>query len=54
MGMQIQVIEYARNVLGWKTAHSTECVPDTDYPVISLLEQQEMVINPWWYYAFGS
>ncbi len=45
MGMQIQVIEYARNVLGWKAAHSTECAPDTEYPVISLLEQQEGVVN---------
>lgn len=40
LGMQIMVIEYARNVLGWSTADSTEFRPETSYPVISLLEEQ--------------
>ncbi len=39
-GMQLSVIEFARNVLGWKTANSTEIDPATDYPVIDLLPEQ--------------
>ena len=40
LGMQIMVIEYARNVLKFKTANSTEFASDTEFPVISLLEEQ--------------
>ena len=40
LGMQCAVIEFARNVLGWKEANSTEFNPMTEYPVISLLEEQ--------------
>lgn len=40
LGMQCAVIEFARNVLGYKDAHSTEFVPNTKNPVISLLEEQ--------------
>lgn len=40
LGMQIMVIEYARNVLGYKDADSTEFRPETSHPVISLLEEQ--------------
>lgn len=40
LGMQIIVIEYARNVLGWKDAHSTEINPDTTHPVIDLMPDQ--------------
>ncbi len=40
LGMQIMVIEYARNVLNFKNANSTEFLPDAEYPVISLLEEQ--------------
>ncbi len=40
LGMQIMVIEFARNVLKLKDANSTEFDPKTDYPVISLLEEQ--------------
>ncbi|NBU98713.1 MAG: CTP synthase [Spirochaetia bacterium] len=40
LGMQCAVIEFARNVLGLKDAHSTEFVPNTKNPVISLLEEQ--------------
>ncbi len=39
-GMQMAAIEFARNVLGWKDAHSTELDPDTPYPVIDLLPEQ--------------
>ena len=40
LGMQIMVIEYARNILGYEAANSTEFSHDTQYPVISLLEEQ--------------
>jgi CTP synthase len=40
LGMQCAVIEFARNVLGFKDAHSTEFSPNTKNPVISLLEEQ--------------
>lgn len=33
-GMQLACVEYARNVLGWKDANSTELDSDTKYPVI--------------------
>lgn len=40
LGMQIMVIEYARNVLGWTDAHSTEMNPATSHPVIDLMPDQ--------------
>jgi CTP synthase len=43
LGMQIIVIEYARNVLGLKTAHSTEFDPATSDPVIHLMDAQKAV-----------
>ncbi len=43
LGMQIMVIEYARNVLGFTNANSKEFDPDTEYPVVNLLEEQEYV-----------
>ncbi|MBT4164815.1 MAG: CTP synthase [Porticoccaceae bacterium] len=39
LGMQIAVIEYARNVCGLDGANSTEFDPDTKYPVIGLIEE---------------
>ena len=45
LGMQIMVIEWARNVLGWKDADSTEFKPEAGHPVISLLEEQVEVKN---------
>jgi CTP synthase len=44
LGMQILVIEYARNVLGLKDAHSTEMNPQTSAPVIDLMPDQTGVI----------
>ena len=38
LGMQCAVIEFARNVLNWAGANSTEYDKDTPYPVICLLE----------------
>lgn len=43
LGMQIMVIEFARNVLEWKEANSTEFESRTPYPVICLMEEQEGV-----------
>ncbi|HSN60964.1 MAG TPA: CTP synthase [Ferruginibacter sp.] len=43
LGMQMAVIEYARNVLGWSAAHSTEMDAHTAYPVIALMEEQKKV-----------
>ncbi|MEI9934739.1 MAG: hypothetical protein WDM71_07775 [Ferruginibacter sp.] len=43
LGMQMAVIEFARNVLGLKDAHSTEMQPDTKDPVIALMEEQKAV-----------
>jgi CTP synthase len=40
LGMQIMVIEYARDMLGWTDAHSTEFVKTSAHPVVSLLEEQ--------------
>ena len=43
LGMQIAVIEFARNVCGLKGATSTEFDKSTAYPVISLMEEQKKV-----------
>jgi len=43
LGMQIAVIEFARNVCGFKNANSTEFNKDTKYPIVSLLEEQKKV-----------
>jgi CTP synthase len=41
LGMQMAVIEFARNVLNLPGADSTEMNPKTPYPVIDLMEQQK-------------
>ena len=43
LGMQMAVIEFARNVLGLKDAHSTEMDPQTPDPVIDLMEEQKKI-----------
>ncbi|MBL7778734.1 MAG: CTP synthase [Chitinophagales bacterium] len=45
LGMQCAVIEFARNVLGMKTAHSTEMDSNTQYPVIAMMEEQKRIKN---------
>ncbi|GAL64673.1 CTP synthase [Algibacter lectus] len=45
LGMQMAVIEFARNVLNLKDADSTEMSPDTKNPVISLMEEQKSVTD---------
>lgn len=42
-GLQIAVIEFARNVCGLKDAHSTELVPNTPHPVVTILPNQKYV-----------
>ena len=39
LGMQLAVVEYARNKTGMKGAHSTEFNPDTPFPVIGLITE---------------
>jgi CTP synthase len=39
LGMQVALIEYARNVAGLTDAHSTEFNPDTPFPVIGLINE---------------
>ncbi len=41
--LQCAVIEFARNVLGYKDAHSTEMTNITKHPVIDLMEEQKGV-----------
>ena len=43
LGMQMAVIEYSRNVLGIRSANSTEMAPETSEPVINLMEAQKGV-----------
>lgn len=43
LGMQIAIIEFARNVLGLDGANSAEINPDTAYPVIDILPEQKDV-----------
>ncbi|OGB73365.1 CTP synthase [candidate division Kazan bacterium RIFCSPHIGHO2_01_FULL_44_14] len=45
LGMQIAVIEFARNVLGWADANSTEFDEATTHPVIHIMEYQKTVVN---------
>ncbi len=39
LGMQLAVVEYARDVAGMQGAHSTEFEPETPYPVIGLITE---------------
>ena len=43
LGMQCTVIEFARDVLGWADANSTEFDENTTHPVIDLMEEQRGV-----------
>ena len=45
LGMQMMVIEFARNVLGYADANSSEMSADTKHPVIDLMEEQKTVTN---------
>jgi len=45
LGMQMAVIEFARNVVGLSNANSTEMDEETEFPVISLMEEQKSITN---------
>ena len=45
LGMQMAVVEFARDVLGLKQAHSSEIDPTTPDPVIDLMESQKEVTD---------
>lgn len=45
LGMQMAVVEFARNVLHFSDAHSTEMNKDTQHPVIHLMDDQKDVQN---------
>ena len=45
LGMQLATVEFARNVVGLRGAHSSELNPNTPYPVIALLLDQENVTD---------
>jgi CTP synthase len=45
LGMQMAVIEFARNVLHLDGADSTEMAPTTRFPVIDMMESQKMIID---------
>jgi CTP synthase len=45
LGLQLAVVEFARNVCGLKNANSTEFDPKTPYPVIDILPEQKKIIK---------
>lgn len=40
LGMQLAIVEFARNVIGYHDAHSVELQPDTTHPVIHIMSDQ--------------
>jgi len=45
LGMQLAVVEFARNVCGLKRANSTEFNPETKYPVIGVMPEQKVLLR---------
>lgn len=45
LGLQLSVIEFARNVCGFSGANSSEFDPSTKYPVIDILPQQKKFLE---------
>lgn len=45
LGMQMACVEFARNVLGLKDAHSTEMNAETSNAIISMMEDQKKIVN---------
>jgi CTP synthase len=43
LGMQLMVVEFARNVCNLPKAHSTEFDPNTPYPVVDMIEEQRNI-----------
>lgn len=44
-GMQLMIVEYARNVLGLKDANTTEIDPSTPHPIIDILPEQKALME---------
>ena len=45
LGLQVMVVEFARDLFGSEEVNSTEFYPETPYPVISLLSEQQRVVD---------
>lgn len=45
LGMQLAIVEFARNVIGYADAHSAELMPDTTHPVIHIMPDQHGVTD---------
>ena len=45
LGMQMAIVEFARDVIGYKDANSIELDPETTHPVIALMPEQNGVEN---------
>lgn len=45
LGLQLAVVEYARNIIGLERANSTEFDPDTPHPVIDILPEQKEILK---------
>ena len=45
LGMQLTIVEFARNVLGYADAHSKEFNPDTKHPMIHIMPDQDGVTD---------
>lgn len=45
LGMQLSIVEYARNVVGYGDAHSIELNPNTTHPVIDLMPDQNGITD---------
>ena len=43
LGMQVAIVEFARDVIGYKDANSIELDPETTHPVIALMPEQNGV-----------
>lgn len=43
-GMQLMVVEYARNVLGLEGAHTVEINPDAPHPIVAMMDAQKEVL----------
>lgn len=45
LGMQVAMIEYGRNVLSLPNCNSTEFAPETENPVISMMDEQKKIVD---------
>ncbi len=43
LGMQLSIVEFARNVVGFHDAHSVELKPDTTHPVVHIMPDQQNI-----------